>query len=60
MMANQQNSPWQRVSYDYSGLKVLVSGATSGIGAAIAEAYYLAGAEVIVTGTADSVEAYND
>jgi len=59
-MAIQKNSPWQRVSYDYSGLKVLVTGATSGIGASIANAYFMAGAEVIVTGTAADAAAYND
>lgn len=39
------------VQHDYSGAKVLVTGATSGIGAATAAAYRAAGAEVMITGT---------
>lgn len=39
------------VSYDYSGAKVLVTGGTSGIGAAIAAGYLAAGASVTITGT---------
>lgn len=37
--------------YDYSGAQVLVTGGTSGIGAAVAAAYQRAGATVTVTGT---------
>lgn len=38
------------VSYDYAGATVLVTGGTSGIGLACAQAYRDAGAEVIITG----------
>lgn len=37
--------------FDYTGARVLVTGGTSGIGAAIAAAYHAAGAEVTITGT---------
>jgi NAD(P)-dependent dehydrogenase (short-subunit alcohol dehydrogenase family) len=37
--------------YDYAGAAVLVTGGTSGIGAAAAQAYRDAGAEVTITGT---------
>ena len=43
--------PTNRVSYDFSGSRALVTGGTSGIGHAIARAFLDAGAEVIVTGT---------
>jgi NAD(P)-dependent dehydrogenase (short-subunit alcohol dehydrogenase family) len=39
------------VAYDYTGAHVLVTGGTSGIGAAIAAAYRAAGANVTITGT---------
>lgn len=39
------------VAYDYTGAQVLVTGGTSGIGAAIAAAYRAAGASVTITGT---------
>jgi 3-oxoacyl-[acyl-carrier protein] reductase len=42
---------WTDVKFDFGGAKVLVTGGTSGIGAAIAEAYRDAGAEVTITGT---------
>ena len=38
-------------AYDYSGAAVLVTGGTSGIGAATAAAYRAAGADVAITGT---------
>jgi NAD(P)-dependent dehydrogenase (short-subunit alcohol dehydrogenase family) len=41
---------YERISFDYSGATVLVTGATSGIGHAIATAYRDAGAKVIATG----------
>ncbi|MBC7519493.1 MAG: SDR family oxidoreductase [Sandarakinorhabdus sp.] len=39
------------LSFDYSGARVLVTGGTNGIGAAAAEAFVAAGAEVTITGT---------
>ncbi len=39
------------VRFDYSGASVLVTGGTSGIGAAVAAAYQQAGAEVTIAGT---------
>jgi 3-oxoacyl-[acyl-carrier protein] reductase len=42
---------WANVRYDFSGARVLVTGGTSGIGAGIARAYRVAGAEVTITGT---------
>lgn len=47
------------VQYDFSGAKVLVTGATSGIGAATATAYREAGAEVIITGTRANASDYD-
>jgi NAD(P)-dependent dehydrogenase (short-subunit alcohol dehydrogenase family) len=40
-----------RVTWDFSGCRVLVTGGTSGIGAGIASAFCEAGAEVTITGT---------
>src|SRR5690606_26499205 len=51
-------SKWKTVSYDYGGAQVLVTGATSGIGAAIAAAYRDAGAQVTITGTRASAAEY--
>lgn len=42
---------WTSARFDYGGACVLVTGATSGIGAGIAAAYRAAGAEVTITGT---------
>jgi 3-oxoacyl-[acyl-carrier protein] reductase len=39
-----------RVTFDFSGTRVLVTGGTSGIGLAIARAFAAAGASVLVTG----------
>ncbi len=46
-------------TYDYSGAHVLVTGGTSGIGAATAAAYREAGAEVTITGTRASAADYD-
>jgi NAD(P)-dependent dehydrogenase (short-subunit alcohol dehydrogenase family) len=46
------------VTYDYSGAEVLVTGGTSGIGAAVAAAYRAAGAGVTITGTRQSAAEY--
>lgn len=50
---------WPNITFDYSNASVLVTGGTSGIGAAIAEAYRDAGAEVTITGTRASASAYD-
>ena len=50
---------WPRIQFDYSGISVLVTGGTSGIGAAIAQAYKAAGAEVTITGTRNSIHDYD-
>ncbi|MFT4054420.1 MAG: SDR family oxidoreductase [Novosphingobium sp.] len=47
------------IKYDYSGAHVLVTGGTSGIGAATAAAYREAGADVIITGTRGSAADYD-
>lgn len=45
--------------FDFSGCNVLVTGGTSGIGAAIARGFLDAGASVTVTGTRESAGAYD-
>lgn len=49
---------WSSPVYDYSGASVLVTGGTSGIGAAIAHAFAEAGAEVTITGTRSQAADY--
>ena len=49
---------WGQVKYDYGGARVLVTGGTSGIGAALAAAYRESGAEVTITGTRTSAADY--
>lgn len=51
---------WQGLRYDYAGAKVLVTGGTSGLGAAIAGAYRDAGASVTITGTRASAGDYDE
>jgi NAD(P)-dependent dehydrogenase (short-subunit alcohol dehydrogenase family) len=46
-------------TYDFGGTQVLVTGGTSGIGAATAAAFALAGAEVTVTGTRAAAADYD-
>lgn len=53
-------SQWQDLQFDFSGARVLVTGGTSGIGAAVAGAYREAGAEVTITGTRDGPADYDE
>ena len=46
--------------FDFTARKVLVTGGTSGIGAAIADAFAGAGAEVTITGTASNSADYSE
>ena len=46
-------------SFDFSGARVLVTGGSNGIGAAIAKAFADAGAEVLITGTRASASEYD-
>jgi NAD(P)-dependent dehydrogenase (short-subunit alcohol dehydrogenase family) len=46
--------------HDFSGAHVLVTGGTSGIGAATAAGFLAAGAEVTITGTRGSAAEYDD
>jgi len=47
-------------SFDFSGARVLVTGGSSGIGAAIAKAFASSGGEVVITGTRPSASEYED
>ena len=51
-------SVWTDIAFDCAGRHVLVTGGTSGIGAAVAAAYRAAGARVTVTGTRGSASDY--
>lgn len=59
MTLNKKAAGTLGVTYDYSGAKVLVTGGTSGIGAAVAAAYRAAGAELTITGTRKSPAEYD-
>lgn len=50
---------FDRISYDYAGASVLVTGGTSGIGLACALGYREAGASVVVTGRKASAADYD-
>lgn len=52
-------SHWHNINYDFSDAAVLVTGGTSGIGAAIAAGYRAAGAEVTITGTRAAADDYD-
>ena len=45
------NDSFDKLQFDYSGYRVLVTGGSHGIGAGIAAAYRAAGADVSITGT---------
>jgi len=49
----------QGLRFDFTGARVLVTGGTSGIGAAVAAAYREAGASVAITGTRPDASAYD-
>jgi NAD(P)-dependent dehydrogenase (short-subunit alcohol dehydrogenase family) len=48
-----------RVHFDFSGTRVLVTGGSNGIGLGIARAFSAAGAEVTITGTRDAAGDYD-
>ncbi|MBW2288259.1 MAG: SDR family oxidoreductase [Deltaproteobacteria bacterium] len=48
-----------KIEYDYAGIRVLVTGGSSGIGAGIAAAFRTAGALVTITGTRASADEYD-
>ena len=48
-----------RVSFDFTGTAVLITGGTSGIGHATASLFRDAGAQVTITGTKPAVDDYD-
>lgn len=54
------NATWKIPTFNYTGAHVLVTGGTSGIGAATAAAYRDAGASVTITGTRPSAADYGE
>lgn len=57
-MTTQEKTLSQLIRFDFSRYRVLVTGGTSGIGAATADAFIRAGADVWITGTRDSLAEY--
>ncbi len=51
---------WPNVKFEFGGASVLVTGGTGGIGAAVAEAFRDAGADVTITGTRASSADYDE
>lgn len=51
---------WTDLQFEFTGVKVLVTGGTSGIGATIAAEFADAGAEVTITGTRGAASDYAD
>jgi NAD(P)-dependent dehydrogenase (short-subunit alcohol dehydrogenase family) len=49
----------ERVKFDFSGCRVLVTGGTNGIGAGVAAAFVAAGGEVTITGKRERASAYD-
>lgn len=49
----------ERIAFDFTGCRVLVTGGSSGIGTGIASAFAAAGADVVITGTRGSTEDYD-
>jgi len=58
-MTKAKANPRDIVRFNFSGRTVLVTGGTTGIGAAISQAYLDAGADVIVTGTRTAATDYD-
>ncbi|MET0985418.1 MAG: SDR family oxidoreductase [Steroidobacteraceae bacterium] len=51
---------WPNIRFDYSGVSVLITGGTGGLGAAIASSFLESGATVAVTGTRPSASEYDE
>jgi NAD(P)-dependent dehydrogenase (short-subunit alcohol dehydrogenase family) len=50
---------WAGISFDFTGVSVLVTGGSNGIGLGIASAFKHAGADVTITGTRATAEEYD-